>query len=142
MSFWNSRYRKARKEHRCEYCGKKIKIGETYSRETGIYEGDFNDYAMCARCRAIWHDMTSSWSDELGEFRDDLFENDLVMCPACGSVNRQDYDFAEDMQSVTCECLDCGREYTVDLSAEAILAVFAERKARRNARKEEVSANA
>ena len=131
MSFWNSRYRKARKEHRCQYCGKKIQIGETYSRETGSYMGEFNDYCLCARCRAVWTDMATSWCDELGEFQEDLFENDLVVCPHCGSMNRHDYDFSEDMQSITCECLDCGKEYTADLSAEAILAVFAERNARR-----------
>ena len=51
MSFWNSRTRIARIPHRCEYCGKQIEVGEQYSRETGVYDGEFNDYSMCSRCK-------------------------------------------------------------------------------------------
>ena len=43
MSFWNSTTHIARKLHRCEYCGKQIGVGEQYSRETGVYDGEFND---------------------------------------------------------------------------------------------------
>lgn len=52
MSFWNSIERKARKEHSCIYCGKTIEKGETYSRESGTFEGEFNDYCLCLRC--VW----------------------------------------------------------------------------------------
>lgn len=120
MSFWNSTTHIARKLHRCEYCGKQIGAGEQYSRETGVYDGEFNDYCMCRRCREVWTYLSGEYSDELGCLFDDLVNSDVLRCPKCGSVDLSEYDFSDDMLSVGCECDRCGHNYTVDLSAEAI----------------------
>ena len=109
MSFWNSRTRIARIPHRCEYCGKQIEVGEQYSRETGIYEGEFNDYSLCSRCKGAWTYLS-------GEY----------CCPICGGFNLREYDFADDMLSVECQCDKCDRKYMVDLSEEAIKKHFNE----------------
>ncbi|OZV10766.1 hypothetical protein CIW83_18275 [Tissierella sp. P1] len=118
MSFWNSVKRKARKEHTCKYCGKKIKKGEEYSRETGIYEGDFNDYCLCLRCRFLVDEFEHD--DYLHEFADTLIDNDLMLCPACGTSNLSEWEFTDDMQSCECECDNCGEKWVADLSIEGI----------------------
>ncbi len=40
MEFYNQSLPKARKDHVCEFCGKKIHKGEKYSYESGKYDGD------------------------------------------------------------------------------------------------------
>lgn len=120
MSFWNSRWHKARKKHRCEYCGKVIEVGERYSRETGMYAGDFDDYCLCERCKNIMPYMkVDAIDDTLGEFVDDLIDHDVLDCPKCGGWNHREYKFSEDMMNITLECDKCDHVYTVDLSYEA-----------------------
>lgn len=119
MEFWNSRVHKARKQHRCEYCGKIIEPGETYSHESGKWEGEFCDYSLCMRCAEILPYMKYESEYELGCLSDDLNDNDILNCPKCGSYCSE-CDFSDDVQSVRCECDYCGNLFMVDLSAEAI----------------------
>lgn len=127
MEFWNSRRHKARKKHCCEYCGAVIEVGETYSRETGKAEGEFQDYCLCERCKSVLPYFTEN-RDELGEFVDDLWNSDICECPKCGSIYHRDYEFTDNMKAIDLECDKCGHCYTVDLSAEAISAYFERRK--------------
>lgn len=53
IDFYNHTYPKARKEHKCEYCGKKIEIGQKYSYETGKYDGDMFSRKLCLTCENI-----------------------------------------------------------------------------------------
>ena len=46
-------YPRARKEHRCEECGRKIEIGEIYVRYAGTWEGDFFTNVACQQCAAL-----------------------------------------------------------------------------------------
>lgn len=39
MDFYNQKHAKARKSHKCEFCGKEIIPGETYSYESGKFDG-------------------------------------------------------------------------------------------------------
>ena len=130
MEFWRSRYVTARKKHRCEYCGAPINIGNRYSRETGVANGDFNDYCMCVRCRDVWGDLNDGWDEMLGEFVQDFNDCDLLVCPKCGCHNVAEQDYAGDMMSVKCECDNCHAEYTVDLSAEDIRKLLKEQEER------------
>lgn len=123
MEFWESRKHKARKNHCCEYCGAGIKVGETYFRETGKAWGEFSDYCLCERCKSVLGYFTED-RDELGEFYEDLFNTDICECPECGSIFHYDYEFADNMKKIDLECDKCGHCYTVDLSAEAIIAYF------------------
>lgn len=34
----------ARKEHRCEFCGEVIHVGEKYNRQTNVYDGCIYDW--------------------------------------------------------------------------------------------------
>lgn len=63
MSFWNSKKVKAKKRHRCLYCGQSIEIGELYSRETGIFEDDFQNFALHLECLAEHHENSKEDND-------------------------------------------------------------------------------
>lgn len=43
----------ARKEHRCEECGRPIHPGERYEYTCGKWEGDVSVFKVCPRCLAI-----------------------------------------------------------------------------------------
>lgn len=44
---------KARKEHKCIWCGEKILIGETYSYSVGIFCGEFYSNKMHLDCNKV-----------------------------------------------------------------------------------------
>jgi hypothetical protein len=43
---------KARKQHRCIWCGGEIKAGEKYLREKSVYDGNMQDHAWHLPCNA------------------------------------------------------------------------------------------
>ena len=43
MDFYNQKHVRARKSHKCEFCGKEIISGETYSYESGKFDGGAAD---------------------------------------------------------------------------------------------------
>lgn len=47
----------ARKEHRCSLCGGVIVKGETYHRQTNIYDGSIYDFLTCLGCGSILSDV-------------------------------------------------------------------------------------
>ena len=61
---------KARKPHRCIWCGERIEVGEIYRREKSIYDGNMQDHK--------WHIECDEASAE--HFRDsdgfDAYENE------------------------------------------------------------------
>ena len=48
--FGDTTFPTARKEHRCNYCFGPIPAGETYSRWTGVFDGEFQSNAMHLEC--------------------------------------------------------------------------------------------
>lgn len=121
MSFWKSKKHKAKKQHRCEYCGRYIQIGEEYDRETGTFEGDFQDYCLCFRCLFIIDKLEND--EYLGDFYDMVFDN-FLDCPACGKHNLIAYEFTDDRMSCECECDCCREKWIVDLSIDGIKEVM------------------
>ena len=119
MGFWNSSKHEARKEHKCQYCQKKILIGETYHRETGTYDGEFNDYCLCERCRWFLTNIDNE-GGELGYFFDSIFEFDIINCPSCNSINIRDYKMSDDIQRMKCVCGECDTEWVSDLSLNSL----------------------
>lgn len=120
MSFWRSKQiKEARKPHECAYCGRTIRVGERYSRETGTYEGEFDDYCLCDRCSWFVRE-TKIHEDELGCLTDDLFGCDIVRCPSCGSSNCRYYGLTKDKMFMYCECKECDEWWAADLSIEGL----------------------
>ena len=52
-NFYNNTHPKARKEHICDICGEKIKVGERYSKQVGTFDGDFYNNCYCLDCEAV-----------------------------------------------------------------------------------------
>jgi hypothetical protein len=51
MRCWNTVTRKARKEHKCQECGRVIAAGESYRYGSGIdYDGLACSHKVCAHC--------------------------------------------------------------------------------------------
>jgi hypothetical protein len=46
-------YRKARKVHRCIWCGEPIEIGLVYASYTGMWQGDFQYWKMHRECLEV-----------------------------------------------------------------------------------------
>jgi len=80
---------KARKEHKCAECYRRISIGETYQYIFGVFQGDAFTYKICSGCQALRtkiHDIEMShgcreheaWPP-LGELRDYLKEYGLAV---------------------------------------------------------------
>lgn len=44
---------KARKQHRCEECGRTIAVGQVYERCSGKFDGDFYSTKTCLPCAEI-----------------------------------------------------------------------------------------
>ncbi len=120
MGFWKSVVHKASKEHICIYCGKAIKIGEEYNRETGKTGGEFYDYCLCSRCRWVIDSIDIDHDGELGDFAETLWNYDLIACPSCGSSNLREYDFTDNIQKISCECDDCDEKWIADLSIDGL----------------------
>lgn len=50
-NFYNDHeHRRARKEHRCTYCGEMIPVGEVYVYQTGVYEESWYTSKMHDEC--------------------------------------------------------------------------------------------
>ena len=49
-SAFYSKQRKARKEHQCFECCKKIPVGAVYEYASGIWDGEASSFKTCLRC--------------------------------------------------------------------------------------------
>lgn len=47
----------ARKEHKCEFCGGTIAIGEKYDRQTSVYDGGVYDWITHCDCSKLAHEL-------------------------------------------------------------------------------------
>jgi hypothetical protein len=74
--FQETRWPKARKEHVCGECERKIIKGETYHRWSGKYDGEFFDDITCAQCAEIRAAFTCAEYDQTGPPQGELW-NDI-----------------------------------------------------------------
>lgn len=51
--FYSTTFPKAKKQHQCEECFRKIEIGQAYQNTAGKYDGDFYVYKICLDCMNI-----------------------------------------------------------------------------------------
>lgn len=123
--FWNSAIvKKSRKPYRCAYCSRTIEVGTSYSRESGKWEGEMQDYALCIRCSELLDSNDPVWCSydgELGNFHDNLMDSLFLDCPKCGKNLIADFNYIENKMKIEIECDDCGEKYTVDLSSDNLL---------------------
>lgn len=53
--FFIDRWVKARKPHQCGECRRLIKVGSTYYRATGKWDGEVSSFVQCERCSNVRH---------------------------------------------------------------------------------------
>ena len=110
----SSRERKARKDHKCIYCGETIPKGEVYIWEKGIYDGDiyeWHEHKKCYEvCNAIWDyvdaDPDEGMTDQ--DFQDGCCE--VCRCFICPDCPKYDNDTGECEDDVT-YCIDKMAEF-------------------------------
>jgi hypothetical protein len=90
LDFYSERTLKAKKQHTCMLCRDEIIIGETYSRQSGKYYGEFFDRCMHIHC----NNMVKTYVYEQGE---DEFDEEGVInfiqethCLYCEEVDNCD----------------------------------------------------
>ena len=124
IEFWNSVIvKKSRKKYRCAHCGVVIDVGSSYSRESGKYDGEMQDYALCLRCRKLLDSNSEIWGlidGELGEFHDKLVDSNFICCPECGD-RAGSYKYSDNMMKIEFFCDNCKNNFTIDLSSENLL---------------------
>lgn len=118
MSFWKSVEHKAQKKHCCELCHKAIQVGEKYSRQTGVVEGDFQDYCLCLRC--LWLLKQHPGREVIGDIWELLSDYDYISCPNCGAYNYEIEEVDEDIENLTFSCGKCGNWWLENLSLEEL----------------------
>ena len=121
MSFWrNTKIKRTRKKHRCMFCSRVIKIGDPAEYNAGIWEGDFQSYYFCDRCRKFIEKYNTELSDGFsgGDFTEYISGFGLDCCPVCGSNNHREYTWAGDMMSCKYECDNCDHIWDADYSME------------------------
>lgn len=47
----------ARKEHRCDFCGEVISVGEKYNRQTNVYDGRVYDWVSHSECSKLAYEL-------------------------------------------------------------------------------------
>ena len=47
----------ARKEHRCNFCGGVISVGEKYNRQTNVYDGRVYDWVSHCECSKLAYEL-------------------------------------------------------------------------------------
>ena len=55
---------KAKKEHKCSWCGEQIEIGETYYYQAGTYYGDFQVTKLHEDCDAACSEASYKYGME------------------------------------------------------------------------------
>lgn len=54
--FSNYRYPVARKQHKCEWCGESIPVGEKHFQFTGVWESEWQNWRMHQECYSQYID--------------------------------------------------------------------------------------
>jgi len=65
MSLLKESYPKARKMHKCQWCGKLIEPGDIYYRYTMKWDGEMQDTCMHLECAEASSKGMESWEEEL-----------------------------------------------------------------------------
>ena len=84
----------ARKEHKCDWCRKKISIGEKYVKHTILVDGDCDIWRSHLACHRV-SDAIWDYVDQYSRFDGDTFGatceevSRLFICPVCPSWNKE-----------------------------------------------------
>ena len=102
--------RKARKPHKCDWCGKSIGKGEQYEYQKYVYDGEMYDWKAHLSCSriatAIWDYVDPDEGMSSDEFMDGCQEVcQRFICPDCPKWNKE-YEECEDDESYCIDKMD------------------------------------
>ncbi len=134
LEFSRTEQRKARKDHKCDVCGKPILKGREYVFVSQKYDGEINTFHQHIHCDALleaylasdWYDGDEYSLDEVWEWLSDLC-NDLYHEGKC---SEEDYEENCDKE----RCFECPLIFEKVLKPEIRRA--AEQDVRDNTRRE------
>ena len=87
----------ARKEHRCQFCGEVIHVGEKYNRQTNVYDGCIYDWVSHCDCSQLANEL--DMFDDCDEGLDgDKFIDDLNQYVYDNHYDDKIDDIAKDWQ--------------------------------------------
>lgn len=93
LEFSNIEQRKARKNHKCEMCGKPIYKGCEYIYESQKYDGKIHTYKRHIHCDAMLDACLTSIYPDIGEYDIDSVTDSIwneVCCSVCGDEQRDE----------------------------------------------------
>lgn len=102
--------RKARKAHKCDWCGKTIQKGERYKYQTYLWDGDFYDWKSHEACSrvvsAIWEYCEPDEGMGESQFAESCQEVcQRFICPDCLKWNKE-YEECDDDESYCIDKMD------------------------------------
>ena len=105
----DTRYiKKARKEHKCNYCSKLIKIGESYQNDLCKDGIDIYHWKSCPKCaffaHELWEYIDPDWGLDGDGLNDGMtsFLQEFI-CPNCENWSKDYHECDEDYSSFECE---------------------------------------
>jgi hypothetical protein len=66
--FYSETKTKARKVHKCYWCGKEIKKDEQYFRVSGVFHGDFSFRKECLECNDLVKDYCYKYPNDAQDY--------------------------------------------------------------------------
>ena len=110
---------KIRKKHSCVLCGRTIPLGKKAWNNTGMFEGDWQNWYMCIPCNDnIEVEYGEDISDE--DFSTWLYSQpDSSKCPSCGEESYIDWDFSANGENVEFECGECDHKWEKHIGFDA-----------------------
>lgn len=96
METLDRRERKARKEHRCDWCCEKILKGEVYDWSKHIYDGYLYEWKTHKKCSYISSELWTYIDPDEGMTGEDFYEGcrnfcETFICPDCHHFDKNDY---------------------------------------------------
>ena len=98
---------KARKQHRCYYCGNVIEKGEVYHKSKHKYDGSVYEWKCHCKCNDIASEIWDYVDPDNGMTDDDFCDNlrdiaDTFICPECPyhDNDSDDCDCSLDMKCI------------------------------------------
>ena len=107
--------RKAKKQHRCDYCCGIIEIGELYNWSKHVFDGEIYVWKSHKKCQSIVDKLKGFYISDDGITEDDFQDwcKDFCysfVCPACSKWNKE-YQECDDGESF---CTDKIYDFLMD----------------------------
>lgn len=103
--------RKAKKQHRCDYCCGIIKIGEMYDWSKLVFDGEIYVWKSHKKCQSIVDELKRFYSYDDGITEDDFQDwcKDFCycfVCPTCQKWNKEQQECDDDESFCTDKIYD------------------------------------